>query len=102
MALTRRLQRLLTGLDRHVAVIAAAGPSAPEVAADARLPPRELAVLTLLAHGLTASTIARRLVIAERTVHKHLERVYVKLGVTDRLAAVLRAQRIGLLAAADV
>jgi len=30
-------------------------------------------------------------------VHKHLERVYAKLGVSDRVSAVLRAQRLGLL-----
>jgi ATP/maltotriose-dependent transcriptional regulator MalT len=41
--------------------------------------------------------VARRLVVAERTVHKHLERVYAKFGVSDRVSAVLRAQRIGLL-----
>jgi ATP/maltotriose-dependent transcriptional regulator MalT len=29
-------------------------------------------------------------------VHKHLERCYAKLGVADRLSAVLRAQRLGL------
>ncbi|WP_214364274.1 helix-turn-helix transcriptional regulator [Pseudonocardia sp. H11422] len=97
MALTRRLQRLLTGLDRQSTALAAAGAPAHEVAADVRLTPRELAVLTLLARGMTASTIARRLDIAERTVHKHLERTYAKLAVTDRLSAVLRAQRIGLL-----
>ncbi|MHC8504121.1 LuxR C-terminal-related transcriptional regulator [Pseudonocardia artemisiae] len=42
--------------------------------------------------------MGRRLAIAERTVHKHLQRTYAKLGVTDRLSAVLRAQRLGLLA----
>ncbi|MHA6796634.1 LuxR C-terminal-related transcriptional regulator [Pseudonocardia bannensis] len=52
----------------------------------------------MLAQGLTALAIGRRLAIAERTVHKHLQRTYAKLGVTDRLSAVLRAQRLGLLA----
>jgi DNA-binding NarL/FixJ family response regulator len=41
--------------------------------------------------------VARRLVVAERTVHKHLERAYAKLGVSDRVSAVLRAQRLGIL-----
>jgi DNA-binding NarL/FixJ family response regulator len=57
-------------------------------------------VLSLLAEGLTAGAIGRRLMITERTVHKHLQHSYTKLGVTDRLGAVLRAQRIGLLPAA--
>jgi ATP/maltotriose-dependent transcriptional regulator MalT len=30
-------------------------------------------------------------------VHKHLERAYAKLGVTDRVSAVLRAQHLGIL-----
>lgn len=72
-------------------------PTAMDVAGAVRLTPRELRVLELLAEGHTAGAIARRLQIAERTVQKHLERVYAKIGVSDRLAAVLRAQRIGLL-----
>ncbi len=55
-------------------------------------------MLGLLAEGLTAAVIGRSLMIAERTVHKHLEHVYAKLGVTDRLSAVLRAQHRGLIA----
>jgi DNA-binding NarL/FixJ family response regulator len=62
------------------------------------LTPRELAVLGQLADGLTAAAIGRKLLITERTVHKHLERLYTKLGVGDRLAAVLLAQRLGLIA----
>jgi DNA-binding CsgD family transcriptional regulator len=103
MVLACRLQRLLTGLDRQIATFAGwagrGGSSATEVAACLCLTPRQLAVLELLAHGLTASAIGRRLNIAERTVQKHLEHAYAKLGVADRLAAVQRAQRIGLLRA---
>jgi len=102
MQVARRLQRLLVGLDRQVRALSATvgGPArAAEVATEPlRLTPRELAVLLLVADGLTSSAIARKLLIAERTVHKHLERVYAKLGVTDRLSAVLTAQRIGVLA----
>ncbi|GAA5124556.1 response regulator transcription factor [Pseudonocardia adelaidensis] len=67
------------------------------MATSLHLTPRELAVLGELADGLTAAAIGRKLLITERTVHKHLERL--KLGVGDRLAAVLRAQRLGLLPA---
>lgn len=101
MWLARRLQRLLTGLDRQIGAFShwsgRTGPLAAEVADCLHLTPRELGVLELLAQGLTAATIARRLAIAERTVQKHLQRCYTKLGVADRLAAVLRAQHIGLL-----
>ena len=53
---------------------------------------RERVVLTLLSEGMTAVAIAHRLGISPRTVHKHLENIYVKLGVSDRLSAVLRVQ----------
>jgi DNA-binding CsgD family transcriptional regulator len=59
---------------------------------------RELAVLTLLGDGLTAEAIARRLRTSPRTVHKHLEHLYRKLGVRDRLMAVQRAREAGILA----
>lgn len=58
---------------------------------------REVAVLHLLGQGLTAASIARRLGTSPRTVHKHLEHMYRKLGVQDRLLAVLRARDLGLL-----
>jgi DNA-binding CsgD family transcriptional regulator len=93
------LLRLLRGLDRQVTALRTRfDGNLPEVASSTRLTPRELAVLGQLADGCTAAAIGRRLLITERTVHKHLERVYTKLGVGDRLAAVLRAQRLGLLA----
>jgi DNA-binding CsgD family transcriptional regulator len=90
------LGRLLCGLQQQVRALAGRWPE-PAAAAEARMTPRELAVLALLADGLTAAAIARRLEIGERTVHKHLEHVYAKLRVTDRLSAVVRAQHAGLL-----
>jgi DNA-binding NarL/FixJ family response regulator len=101
MLLARRVQRLIVGLDRQAAALtrwkSRAAPDAGAVATDVHLTPRELAVLVLVADGLTAAAAARRLVVAERTVHKHLERVYAKLGVSDRVSAVLRAHRLGVL-----
>jgi DNA-binding NarL/FixJ family response regulator len=47
---------------------------------------RECAVLSLLAEGLTALAIGRRLIISERTVHKHLQCICRKPGVSDRVA----------------
>ncbi|MGW3069074.1 response regulator transcription factor [Streptomyces sp. NPDC001130] len=41
----------------------------------------------------------RRLGISVRTVHKHVENIYRKLGTRDRLGTVLRAQRLGLVPA---
>lgn len=64
---------------------------------DLGLTEREFAVLRLLGTGLTAVAIAHRLRTSPRTVHKHLEHVYRKLGVRDRLMAVQRARDAGLL-----
>lgn len=94
--LAELLWRLLTGVDRHLRTLRRSGPRR-EAAADLRLTPREQAVLGLLVDGLTAGAIGRRPAVSERTVHKHLEHVYAKLGVADRLSAVLRAQDAGLL-----
>lgn len=103
VALARRLQRLLTGLDRQIACygrwVDRMGPCAIEAASAGGLTPRESSVLALLASGHTARAIARRLQVGERTVQKHLQRIYRKLGAGDRLVAVQRAQLIGLLPA---
>jgi DNA-binding NarL/FixJ family response regulator len=66
-------------------------------AAASPLTSREDQVLRLLAEGLGDAAIARRLVISKKTVGAHLSRIYEKLGVRSRAAAVGRAYRIGLL-----
>jgi DNA-binding CsgD family transcriptional regulator len=73
--------------------------NAAEAAAALNLTPREVEVLRLLADGLLARTIATRLGLSPRTVHKHLSNVYTKLGVHDRLVAVSIAREHGLIAA---
>ena len=60
---------------------------------------RELEVLHLLSEGHLARSIAVRLDVSTRTVHKHLGSVYRKLGVHDRLVAVRTAQQVGLIPA---
>ena len=61
-----------------------------------RLTPREREVLEVAAEGLSAREIALRLDVRERTVTTHLVRIYRKLGVRSRLAAVRVAARSGL------
>lgn len=63
---------------------------------DTRLTEREREVLTVAAEGLTARQIAERLGVRERTVTTHLGRIYGKLGVGTRVAAVRLAARSGL------
>ncbi len=61
----------------------------------ADLTPREHQVVSLLAAGRTDREIARGLTISTRTVHKHLERIYRKLGTGSRttlIATVLTGQ----------
>jgi len=58
---------------------------------------REREVLTLLAEGLTGPQIAERLIVALPTVKTHQARLYEKLGVSERAAAVAEAMRRGLL-----
>ncbi|MFY0409088.1 response regulator transcription factor [Solicola sp. PLA-1-18] len=74
-----------------------AGAAAAPVPDDPLLTEREQAVLVLLERGLTAAQIGRRLGISAATVRKHLEHVYAKLGVHDRLSATRDARRRGLL-----
>jgi two-component system, NarL family, nitrate/nitrite response regulator NarL len=58
---------------------------------------REREVLGLVAAGLSAPEVARQLHLGTTTVKTHLQRVYEKLGVSDRAAAVAEAMRHHLL-----
>jgi two-component system, NarL family, nitrate/nitrite response regulator NarL len=57
---------------------------------------REREVLKLVAEGLTAPQIGRRIHLSTATVKTHLAHVYEKLGAPDRAAAVAAAMRRGL------
>jgi ATP/maltotriose-dependent transcriptional regulator MalT len=58
---------------------------------------RELDVLHLIGQGLSNSAIAEQLVISVGTVKAHTNRIYGKLGVTNRVEAVIKAQELSLL-----
>ena len=61
------------------------------------LSPREREVLTLIAAGSSIPTMARELFLAPSTVKTHVQRLYEKLGVSDRGAVVAEAMRRKLL-----
>ena len=61
------------------------------------LSPRELEVLKGFARGLSVPELGRELFLGTSTVKTHAQRLYQKLGVSDRAAAVAEGMRMGLL-----
>ena len=88
-SVTRRLIASFTGTPPSTAAIAPA-PGLDELTA------REREVLVLLADGLSNAEIAAKLFVGEATVKTHVARVLMKLGVRDRVQAVIVAFRAGL------
>jgi len=83
---TRRLIAHFTATSR--------APRPPE--AFAQLTPREVEVLRLLATGLSNAEIAAALFVAETTVKTHVARLLTKLGLRDRVQAVVFAYQHGI------
>jgi len=83
---SRVIERMATGV-------------APDAAQDARLAeltPREREVLELLSGGLSNAEIAETLVVEESTIKTHVKRILSKLGVRDRVQAVIFAYETGV------
>jgi DNA-binding NarL/FixJ family response regulator len=86
-SVTRRVIQKVVASRRHV-------PRSPDLD---RLTQRELEVLRLLAEGLSNAEIAARLYLSEATVKTHTSNVLAKLGLRDRVQAVIFAHRQGLI-----
>ena len=74
--------------------------TAPQSALLDPLSDRELDVLRLLASDLDGPAIARELIVSLNTVRTHTKRIYTKLAVNNRRAAISKAHQLGLLSRA--
>lgn len=83
------------GLVRAIAEVA--GQPAPAIERPAGLTDREVEVVGWLARGSQTKQIARRLDISPKTVDRHIQNAYRKMGVSSRAAAALFAAENGLL-----
>jgi LuxR family maltose regulon positive regulatory protein len=72
------------------------GEGSPGLTSFEPLSARELEVLQLLATGMSNRQIATELVIALSTVKTHVNRIYAKLGVSNRAQAIVKAREAGL------
>jgi DNA-binding NarL/FixJ family response regulator len=90
-SVTRRL------IERHIGT---SGDPLPRTEADFRvLTEREREVLELIARGLSNAEIAGRLFLTEGTVKGHVSRILTKLGLRDRVQAVIFSYECGLVRA---
>jgi DNA-binding NarL/FixJ family response regulator len=81
--------------------LAELAPSPPAPGAAGLLSEREVEVLRLVARGASNKEIASALLVTEGTIKNHVTRIFVKLGVTDRVQAALRARELGIGPAAE-
>lgn len=77
----------------YIRAAEASKPKRPDQQADCHLTPREIELLELLKDGLGYKQIGASLEISEGTVRKHLENIYRKLQVNNKVSAINAAMR---------
>jgi DNA-binding NarL/FixJ family response regulator len=94
---------LAPSITRRLVERFAVPPATPTAAAPARsgcdtsaLTPRELEVMGLIARGMSNAEIAAKLFLSEATVKTHVARILTKMGLRDRVQAVVLAYESGL------
>jgi DNA-binding NarL/FixJ family response regulator len=92
--ITRRLVERFAPSSDHTAAV----PGSPGCDLSA-LTPREREVLGLVARGMSNAEIAATLTLSEATVKTHVARILTKLGLRDRVQAVVLAYETGLVSA---
>jgi DNA-binding NarL/FixJ family response regulator len=91
-------RRLLASVGHRLQPPASADSIAPAVLDE--LTPREREVVLAVSRGLSNSEIAAELVLSEATVKTHVARILAKLGLRDRVQAVVVAYETGLVSPA--
>jgi len=81
---------------RLIEQFARSAPASVPPAGLEQLTPREVEVLILAARGLSNGEIADELILSQATVKTHIKRILCKLGVRDRVQAVVLAYEAGL------
>jgi DNA-binding NarL/FixJ family response regulator len=94
--ITRRLLELFGSQLRASADQPSAGPAGAGDARLSALTDRELEVFGAIAHGLTNPEIASSLYLSESTVKTHVGRILLKLGLRDRVHAVVLGYETGV------
>jgi predicted ATPase/DNA-binding CsgD family transcriptional regulator/Tfp pilus assembly protein PilF len=101
MSMEQAIEYALSGEKPSTTTPFSSAPEQPSAAParehPAGLTPREVEVLGLVATGLTNAQVAGRLFLSPRTVQRHLNSIYHKLGVSSRTAATRSALEHGLL-----
>ena len=91
--------RVTRRLIEHVVAGPARVPARPPALDE--LTPREREVLGLIARGMNNAELAAHLVVSEKTVKTHVGRILWKLGLRDRVQAVILAYEAGIVRPGD-